>query len=58
MQSLQVKGRSPPDEFMSSLRAQNLAQNMHQDPKNAEVLRKIESIEVKDGKIIVKAKTK
>ena len=58
MQSLEVKGRSPPDEFMSSLRAQNLAQNMHQDPKNAEVLGKIEGIEVKDGKITVKAKAK
>jgi hypothetical protein len=58
IQSLQVKGQSPPDEFMSSLRAQNLAQNMHQDPKNAEVLRKIESIEVKDGKITIKARAK
>ena len=58
MQSLQVKGESPPEEFMSSLRAQNLAQNMQQDPKSAEVLRKIESIEVKDGKITIKAKAK
>jgi len=58
MQSLQVKGRSPPDAFMSSLRAQNLAQNMDQDPKSADVLRKIESIEVKDGNITIKAKAR
>ncbi len=58
IQSLQVKGQSPPEEFMSSLRAQNLAQNMHQDPKSAGVLRKIDSIEVKDGNITIKAKAK
>lgn len=58
VQSLQVKGESPPEEIMSQLRAQNLAQNMHQDPKTAEVLRKIESIEIKDGRIAVKAKAR
>ena len=58
MQSLQVKGQSPPENIMAQLRAQNLAQNIYNDPKNAETMRKLESIEVKDGKITIKSSAK
>ena len=58
MQSLQVKGQSPPANVMARLRAQNLAQDAYRDPKNAETLRKFESIEIKDGTISIRARAK
>ncbi len=58
MQSLQVKGQSPPENIMAQLRAQNFAQNIYNDPKGSEMIRKFESIDVKDGKITIKAKAK
>jgi|SRR5437867_6487188 len=58
IQSLQVKGRSPPEQVMASLRAENLARDLDRDPKNAAMIQKFESIEVKDSKVTVKAKAK
>ena len=52
--SIEVKGKPLPEAFMSQLRNENLAKDVYRDPKKAEALRKIESIEVKDGKLIVK----
>ena len=40
---------------MNSLRDQNLAKDVYKDPKNAEEIRKLESIEIKDGKLIITA---
>jgi hypothetical protein len=56
--SISVKGKPLPDSFMQGFRTQNLAKDVYNNPKNAEVLRKIESIEVKDGTITVKARPK
>jgi len=52
--SIEVKGKPLPEAFMSQLRSENLAKDYYRDPKNAETLRKIESFEIKDGKIIIK----
>ncbi len=52
--SIEVKGKPLPEPFMSQLRNENLAKDAYRDPKNAESLRKIESIEVKDGKLTIK----
>ena len=52
--SIVVNGKPLPETFMAKLRNENLAKDVYRDPKNAEALRKIESIEVKDGKVIVK----
>jgi len=41
MQSLQVKGQSPPENIMAQLRAQNLAQNIYNDPKGSELIRRL-----------------
>ena len=41
---------------MNSLRDQNMAKDIYKDPKNAEEIRKLESIEIKDGKMIIKAR--
>ncbi len=43
---------------MNEIRQQNLAKDAYKDPKNAEMLRKIESLEIKDGKIILKVRAK
>ena len=43
---------------MTDLRKQNLAKDVDKDPKNAEMLRKLESLEIKDGKIILKVRAK
>jgi hypothetical protein len=56
--SISVKGRPLPDSVMQGFRSQNLAQDAYKNPKNAEFLRKIDSVEVKDGTITVKARPK
>jgi hypothetical protein len=58
LDSIEVNGKSPPDEVMKSLREQNLAKDAYNNPKNAETLRNIESLEVKDGKVILKVRAK
>jgi hypothetical protein len=58
LESLEVNGQSPPEEFLANLRQQNLAKDAYKDPKNAEQIRKLESIEIKDGKLIIKARAK
>ena len=52
--SIVVKGKPLPETFMARLRNENLAKDAYRDPKNAETLRKIESIEVKEGKVSIK----
>jgi hypothetical protein len=58
LDSIEVNGKSPPENVMTDLRRQNLAENYLKDPKNAARLRKLESLEVKDGKIILKVRAK
>ena len=43
---------------MKEIRKQNLAKDAYKDPKNAEMIRKLESLEVKDGKIILRVRAK
>jgi hypothetical protein len=43
---------------MANLRQQNLAKDATKDPDNAEMIRRFESIEIKDGKIIIKPRPK
>jgi hypothetical protein len=58
LDSLEVNGKHLPDEFMTNLRQQNLAKDAYKDPKNAEMLRKVESMAIKDGKIIIRVRAK
>src|SRR5262249_46295257 len=58
LESFEVNGQRPPEEFLANLRQQNWAQDAYKNPKNAEFLRKLESIEIKDGKIIIKPRAK
>jgi hypothetical protein len=56
MQEAQVKGEPVPEEFMAQLRRENLAKEFGREPEQAEMLRKFESIEVRDGKIILRSR--
>jgi hypothetical protein len=56
MEALEVKGKPLPEKYMSQLREQNLAQEANNNPTNAAAIANYESIEVKDGRIIVKAR--
>ncbi len=54
LETLEVNGKHPPEQFLAEMRKQNLAKDAYDNPKNAEMLRRIESLEIKDGKIILK----
>jgi hypothetical protein len=54
METLEVNGKRPPERFLSELRKQNLAKDAYENPKNVEMIRRFESLEIKDGKIILK----
>ena len=53
MQSVKVGNKAVPEEAMQTLRQQNLAKDAYKDVRTAEKIRKLESITVKDGSIIV-----
>lgn len=54
LETLEVNGKRPPENFLSELRKQNLAKDAYENPKNVEMIRRFESLEIKDGKIILK----
>jgi hypothetical protein len=58
LDQIEVNGKKPPDEFMTQLRQQNLAKDAYKNPKHAEMIRKLDSLEVKDGKIILRVRAK
>jgi len=53
MDTLEVNGKRPPEKFLEGLRKQNLAKDAYDNPKNAEMLSRFESMTIKDGKIIL-----
>jgi hypothetical protein len=52
-ETLSVRGEPLPRNIMREVTAENLADRFNQDPKAAAGLKKIQSIDVKDGKLIV-----
>jgi hypothetical protein len=58
LDSIEVNGKRPPDDMMKGLREQNLAKDVYKEEKNAKLIRKLESLEVKDGKIILRVRAK
>ena len=52
-QNLSVKGKPIPEKYMQQVRRQNLAQSFNDDPKISVGLNKLQSIEVKDGKLVI-----
>ncbi len=55
-QSIEVNGKRLPDPILDSMRAQNLAREAHNNEKIARRIQRLESIEIQDGRIIIKPK--
>lgn len=53
---IKVKGNPLPESIMSRLRQENLAKDAYKDAENAEAIRKLESIQVEDGQVHIKAR--
>lgn len=51
-----VKGKPLPETFMVKLREENLAKDVYKNEKNAEAVRRLESLQVKDGVVTIKAR--
>jgi len=54
-QQIEVNGVQVPDSYMQGFRTKNLAEKATEDPKNAATIAKFDSIQVQDGKLIIKA---
>ena len=49
--SLEVRGKPLPEEFMKSLSARNMAEDVNQNPEHRRVFEKIESMSVQNGRL-------
>ncbi len=58
LDALEVNGKKVPDEMMTEIRKQNIAKDAAKDKDFAAMLRKVQSLEIKDGKIILKVRAK
>ncbi len=58
LDSITVNDKRIPEEAMANIRQENLAKDAYKNPENAAILRKLESLEIKDGKIIIKVRAK
>ena len=58
IESVEVNGQKVPEDVMKELRKQNLAKDAYKNEETSEMIRKLESLEVKDGKIILKVRAK
>ncbi|MEW6304314.1 MAG: hypothetical protein AB1705_12625 [Verrucomicrobiota bacterium] len=56
LNSLEVNGQMVPDQIMVELRKENLARDMQNDPATAAMVGKIDSLQVKDSKIVITTK--
>ncbi len=58
LNSMEVKGKKVPEQFMAQMRSENLAKDINSDKDAASVIEKIESITVENGQLrIVPKKT-
>jgi len=57
-QTILAKGQPIPDVFMQQIRKQNLAIALTNDPSVATVLKGLEQIQVKEGKLVIEPKEK
>jgi hypothetical protein len=58
LDSLEVNGQRLSDQIMNELRKQNLAKDFYKEEKASRMIRKIESLQIKDGKITLKVRAK
>jgi hypothetical protein len=55
LDAVEVKGKSLPDAFLKELKKENLAKEITSEPKAAEAISKLESFQIKDGKMILRS---
>ena len=53
---VKVKGKPLPETFMSQLRRENLAKEAYKNPKNAEAIRQLDTIQVQESQVLIKAR--
>lgn len=58
LQSVEVNGQTIPADILASLKNRNLAEGFYSDPKTADVMSRLAGIEIKDGKVTIKPRTK
>lgn len=51
--AIEAKGKPIPDAFLDSIRGQNLMEGIEQDAKASQTIGRLESIAVKDGKLVL-----
>ncbi len=56
LMDLEAGGKVVPDEFLSEMRTKNLAAKLYEDAEQAEILRRLERVEVRDGKLFIEAR--
>jgi hypothetical protein len=56
VQEVTVKGKPLPPVLLNELKKENLAQEVQNDPDNARMIKKLESIDVRDGKVVIRSK--
>ena len=54
--SVEVRGKALPGAFMSELKKNNLAESVGRDPQQQKELEKFKSLQIKDGKVIIRGK--
>jgi hypothetical protein len=54
----EVKGQPVPENVMAQLRKENLARDAYKNEENARVLRRIKSLQIKDGTIVIQSRAK
>jgi hypothetical protein len=54
--SLEVNGKPVPALFMAEMRKQNMADEFNRNPRNAEFFARFESIEIKDGQVVIQVR--
>lgn len=57
-QTIIVKGKPVPEEYMQEIRKENLATSLTNQPKAVAVLQGLEGIQIKDGKLVLVPKEK
>ncbi|MBI4559083.1 MAG: hypothetical protein HY706_15980 [Candidatus Hydrogenedentes bacterium] len=58
LQSIEVRGKTVPEEAMAGLQQENLAREAMTDPEIAPYLKQIERLEIREGKLIVEPKNR
>lgn len=56
LESLFVKGKPVPSVYMNKIRAKNLAESINENPSDSVALNRLQSVGVKDGKLILTPK--